>query len=92
MAAKRGGAFARAARCRRVLRFALTAALLAGAGGACSSKPGTNVVPPQPKFDGAVYQECDSVCIRPGDCAQTFNDDGICPPGFLCATRFTCSD
>jgi hypothetical protein len=90
MAAKRGGAFACAVRFRRVLRFALAAALL-GAAGACTSKTGSNVVPPQPQFDGAVYQECDSVCIRPGDCAQTFNDDGICPPGFLCALRFTCT-
>lgn len=37
------------------------------------------------------FQECDSVCLRPGDCAQAFNDDGICPPGFLCATRFQCA-
>ncbi len=42
--------------------------------------------------DGAVFQECDSVCVRPGDCARAFNDNGTCPPGFLCATRFSCSD
>ena len=77
---------------RRGGAFALALALLGGAGvGACSSRTGTQVVPPQPMFDGAVYQECDSVCIRPGDCAQAFNDDGICPPGFLCALRFTCN-
>ena len=44
-----------------------------------------------PNLDAAVFQECSSVCIRPTDCAQTYNDDGICPPGFLCATRFTCN-
>ncbi len=65
-------------------------ALLGGAG-ACTSHTGQQVVPPQPMFDGAVYQECDSLCLRPGDCAQAFNDDGICPPGFLCALRFSCS-
>jgi len=76
---------------RRGGALALALALLCGAAGACSSKTGQQTVPPQPMFDGAVYQECDSVCIRPSDCAQTFNDDGICPPGFLCALRFTCN-
>ncbi|MCA1662782.1 MAG: hypothetical protein LC659_00645 [Myxococcales bacterium] len=66
-------------------------ALVVSAGGACTSRSGTNVVPPQQAVDGAVYQECTSVCIRPTDCAQAFNDDGICPPGFLCATRFSCN-
>lgn len=78
---RRGGAFA------LLLSFALAALALAG----CH----TNTVPlPGGASDrdlSVSFQECDSVCIRPGDCAQAFNDDGICPPGFLCATRFTCS-
>jgi hypothetical protein len=69
--------------------FAL--ALVLSAAGACTSRTGTNSVPPPQVFDGAVYQECTSVCIRPTDCAKTFNDDGICPPGFLCALRFSCN-
>jgi hypothetical protein len=71
--------------------FAFALALVVSAGAACTSKAGTNVVPPQQMFDGAVFQECTSVCIRPTDCAQAFNDDGICPPGFLCATRISCN-
>jgi hypothetical protein len=39
--------------------------------------------------DAAVFQECTSVCVRPGDCVRTYNDDGICPAGFLCALRFS---
>ena len=74
---------------RRGGALALALALLGA--GACTSKTGQQVVPPQQQFDGAVYQECDSLCIRPGDCAQAFNDDGICPPGFLCALRFSCN-
>jgi hypothetical protein len=77
---RRGGAFA----------LAVTLVMSAGAG-ACSSRTGSQTVPPQQVFDGAVFQECTSVCIRPTDCAQAFNDDGICPPGFLCATRFSCN-
>jgi hypothetical protein len=56
--------------------------------GACSSRvepiPGGG----QREDAGAVYQACDSICVRPGDCAQAFNDEGICPPGFLCALRY----
>ena len=72
----------------------LALALLASAGaGACSTHTATQTVPPpQQSVDGAVYQECTSLCLRPSDCAQAFNDDGICPPGFLCATRFSCHD
>jgi hypothetical protein len=82
MAVKRRGGF-----------FALVLALFLGAGaGACSSRTGVPTQPHQPNLDAAVYQECDSICIRPGDCAQAYNDDGICPPGFLCALHFTCSD
>ena len=43
-----------------------------------------------PNFDAALFQECDSVCIRPGDCVRAYNDNGTCPPGFLCSLRFTC--
>jgi hypothetical protein len=68
-------------------------ALLVGAGaGGCVAKtqmggsgPGRSV------GDAAIYQECDSVCVRPGDCAKIYNDDGICPPGFYCALRFSCN-
>ena len=82
MAVRRGGAFA-----------LVVLALVMGAGaGACAVKAGTPPGPPrQQDLDAAVYQECTSVCVRPGDCAQAFNDDGICPPGFLCALRFTCN-
>jgi hypothetical protein len=77
---------------RRGGAFALALVLLAGAG-ACETKPGTQNVPPRQGGDlGAVFQSCDSLCLRPSDCAQAFNDDGICPPGFLCATRFSCHD
>ena len=70
----------------------LALALVMGAGAsACTSRTGTATPAPEPNLDAAVFQECDSVCIRPGDCAQAFNDDGICPPGFLCALRFTCN-
>ena len=80
---RRGGAFA--------LALALFGAGV-GAGG-CESKTGSQTVPPPQHQDlGAVFQECDSLCFRPSDCAQAFNDDGICPPGFLCATRFSCRD
>lgn len=42
-----------------------------------------------PNFDAAVFQECASVCVRPGDCARVYNDNGVCPVGFYCATRFS---
>jgi hypothetical protein len=71
----RGGAFA--------------VALLSSAG--CHLSGGaTPIVGGQPDRDASVYEECDSLCIRPSDCAPAYNDDGICPPGFLCALRFTC--
>jgi len=80
---RRGGAFA---------HVLLVLVMSAFGGGACTNKPGTPPgAPGQQNLDAAVYQACTSVCIRPGDCAQAFNDDGICPPGFLCATRFTCN-
>ncbi|MCU1279772.1 MAG: hypothetical protein JWM53_3318 [bacterium] len=72
--------------------FALVLALLLSAGGgACTVRTSAPIPPHQQNFDGAVFQECTSVCVRPGDCAQAFNDDGICPPGFLCALRFSCA-
>ena len=82
---RRGGAFAFA------LAWALCGAAV-GAGG-CETKSGMQTVPTPPTQDlGAIFQECTSVCVRPSDCAQAFNDDGICPPGFLCALRFSCTD
>jgi hypothetical protein len=81
MAAKRrGGAFA-------------LALMLFGASVGCESKTGSQTVPPPQTQDlGPIFQSCTSVCVRPSDCAQAFNDNGICPPGFLCATRFSCHD
>ena len=72
----RGGAFA--------------VALLCGGAGCHLSGGGQPIVGGQPDRDASVYEECDSLCIRPSDCAPAYNDDGICPPGFLCALRFTC--
>jgi hypothetical protein len=75
---------------RRGGAIALALALLVGA---CERK---SVSPTggagMPDRDAAAFQECSSICRRPSDCAQAFPDDGICPPGFLCALRFTCSD
>jgi hypothetical protein len=77
---------------RRGGAFALVLALLVGAGaGACNTKSPIGVGPPRMIGDAAIYQECDSVCVRPGDCAMIYNDDGICPAGFLCALRFSCN-
>jgi hypothetical protein len=80
---------------RRGGAFALALALL-GAGvsvGGCQSTSGNQTVPPPQTMDlSATFQSCTSVCVRPSDCAMAFNDDGICPPGFLCATRFSCHD
>jgi hypothetical protein len=76
----RGGAFA----------VALSCGLWCGGAGCRLSGGATPVVGGNPDRDASVYQECDSVCIRPADCAQAFNDDGICPPGFLCSRNFTC--
>jgi hypothetical protein len=71
----------------RLGRAFVVGALLALAGCQRSSPPsggGTGR-----NDDAAVFQPCDSVCVRPGDCAQAFNDDGICPPGFLCILRYS---
>src|SRR5689334_10219649 len=78
---RRGGAFA--------LACALCCALLASG---CKDRMIAPMAPHAPNYDAAVFQECDSVCVRPGDCAMAFNDDGICPAGFLCALRFQCTD
>jgi hypothetical protein len=81
----RGGAVAQARR-----PFAAVAALavvLAGAGG-CRERVEPNQGGNGRNDDAAVFQACDSVCVRPSDCALAFNDDGICPPGFLCALRY----
>ena len=55
----------------------------------CKKPVATVGGPGTPNFDAAVFQECTSVCVRPGDCAKIYNDDGICPVGFLCALRFS---
>jgi hypothetical protein len=78
---------------RRGGAVALVLALGLGAGTSACKEPqsGIPTAPSPPNRDAAVFQACTSVCIRPGDCAHAFNDDGICPPGFLCALRFQCS-
>jgi hypothetical protein len=80
----RGGAVARRGRAT-----ALAVLLLALAGGGCSKTRTPVPAGPPRNPDAAVFQECDSVCVRPGDCARAFNDDGICPAGFLCVLRYT---
>lgn len=76
----RGGAFV----------VAMTVATASATGCSSRSFPG-NGAGPAPDLDLAVYQECASVCVRPSDCAVAYNDDGFCPPGFLCSLRFSCS-
>jgi hypothetical protein len=77
---------------RRGGAFALAWVLLVGAGASACNQKGSGSGPAPPNnTDLAVYQECTSVCVRPSDCAMAFNDDGICPPGFLCALRFSCN-
>lgn len=77
---------------RRGGAVALALALVLGAGAAACKRTTVGIPGGGPQsFDAAVFQECTSVCIRPGDCAQTFNDDGICPVGFLCALHYSCS-
>jgi hypothetical protein len=79
----RGGAFA--------VALLLCGGALGSVAGCHLSGGATPVVGGQPDRDASVYEECDSICIRPSDCAQAYNDDGICPPGFLCSLRFTCA-
>jgi hypothetical protein len=68
--------------------------LVLGAGAIACKRAATGVPGGgPPNLDAAVFQECTSVCFRPGDCAQAFNDDGICPVGFLCALHYSgCRD
>ena len=65
---------------------ALLAAL--GAASGCDERVVPNTGGTPRDQDASVYQACESICVRPGDCAQAFNDEGICPPGFLCALRY----
>jgi len=73
---------------RRLLEGAVAVLLAACAphGGALDLAPpdGSGVA------DAPVYVECDTQCVRPGDCAIAYNDSGICPAGFLCARTFSC--
>jgi len=41
--------------------------------------------------DGIAYEQCTTYCLRPADCALTYPSDDLCPSGFLCAARFSCS-
>jgi hypothetical protein len=76
---------------RRGGAIVLVMALLGSAAAGCAQKRSSLPGGGGGDVDGAVYQSCTSVCRRPGDCAEAFPDDGICPPGFLCALRFSCS-
>jgi hypothetical protein len=70
----------------RLVAFALALALAACETAKSSVSPGTT-----PRaLDGAVFQECTTVCFRPSDCAVAYSSDDICPPGFLCGLRFHC--
>jgi hypothetical protein len=83
-ARRRGGAVA--------LLLVAALGVVAALGGGCANKRTTPLPGGGPyDRDAAVFQECSSVCRRPGDCAEAFPDDGLCPPGFLCALHFTCS-
>jgi hypothetical protein len=42
--------------------------------------------------DASLYQECSTLCLRPGDCAVAYPDDDVCPAGFRCARTFSCRD
>jgi hypothetical protein len=81
MSGWRGGAVA------HLRRMLVVGALTALAG--CPQAGTPNAPGPTRGDDAAVFQACDSVCVRPADCVHTFNDDGICPPGFLCVLRFS---
>jgi hypothetical protein len=67
------------------VRWLLLAALTG-----CSTHQGSSLSVGQQNNDSGAYEECSTICLRPGDCQISYNDDGICPPGFLCALRFTC--
>ena len=65
---------------RRLLEGAV-AVLLA----ACAPHGGAfDLAPPDGSgaADLPVYVECDTQCIRPSDCAVTYNDSGTCPGDF----------
>jgi hypothetical protein len=63
-----------------------------GGGAGCGSNTASVDLGAGGGSDGAVFQECSSICLRPGDCAIAYPDGSICPPGFLCALRFMCRD
>jgi hypothetical protein len=65
--------------------------MLLVAGGGCQNRlsPVPSGGPPNP--DAHVFEACETICLRPADCAIAYNDDGICPPGYLCARTFSCS-
>jgi hypothetical protein len=64
--------------------------LLLGILAGCSNHTGSSLSVGQHDNDSSAYEECSTICLRPGDCLIAYNDDGICPPGFLCAFHFTC--
>jgi hypothetical protein len=74
------------------MRALLVAALLAAgcpsSSSSSSSSPADGAAPQG--SDGAAYNECRTICLRPGDCAVAYSSDDRCPPGFLCARTFSC--
>jgi len=77
---------------RRLLGGAVALLLALGASGCANRAVAFDLAPPA--FDGGpdapAYVECDTFCLRPGDCAFGYASDGICPFGFLCARTFQC--
>jgi hypothetical protein len=71
------------------VRWILLLAVCAG----CPSTPSGSSPPNQQQRDrdASAYQECSTLCLRPGDCAVAYNDDEICPVGFRCALTFSCT-
>ena len=57
---------------------------------ACTNPMGGPTSTSQRGIDGSAYLECNTICLRPGDCEISYNDNGTCPAGFLCAYTFTC--
>ncbi len=59
----------------------------------CAAKVPAGPLGPSNNEDGGVpvYEECTTVCLRPGDCALAYSSGDVCPPGFHCASRFSCT-
>jgi hypothetical protein len=66
------------------------ALLLAACGGSVTELHDAAVPLDGGSHDAIVFESCSSICLRPSDCAIAYPDGDICPPGFECATRFSC--